>query len=468
MSLVSAFYAGFALLSLPLFRLLPARQAIAVVYLAGLLYLPPLAYPPVDPRVFPWWITGSALPSDLMLGRAWVVPLVALVGGLAVDRAAWRAFRPCLGDLAMLGWCLWPMAQTLVVPGTSSPAGWRSALYMMGVWGVPWLLGRVHFSTRDDGWLLLKIFCLVTLPLAPFALWEGLAGPGLHDAMFGHHPFRADGVERYLGYRPLLLFEHGNQYGIWICCAALAAAAVARAAHEAEVRRETHDRAVAGRWLVIAAVLGLMALIAQSAGALLLLLVALAPLFSRAVRRWVRLGLAPLLFCGALLGGVYASGALPIRAIVENTASGQALLEGVRATGRGSIAWRVSQDLKTLPLIAQNPVAGLARWDWWRPAETRPWSEAMLILGQFGVIGLLLAAMLLCGPVIDVLAMPRRGRRRRQLQRAMALIVAMAVVDGMLNSFIFLPAILLAGALAARPVSTRGRPSAERHVVVEG
>lgn len=444
MSLVSASYAGFALLSLPLFRWLPARTAIALVYFIGLLYLPPLAYPDVDRQAFPWWIIGSALPSDLMPGRAWVAPLVALAGGLAVDRAAWRRFRPGLGDAAMLGWCLWPVAQAMIVPGASAPAGWIAALCLMGVWGAPWLLGRIYFSTRDEGWLLLRLFCLVTLPLIPFALWEGLAGPGLHDALIGHHPFRADGAARYLGSRPLLFFEHGNQYGIWVCCAALAAAAVARSLHEG------HEHGAAERWIAIAAALGLTALAAQSAGALVLLAAALGPLFSRRLRYWLRLGLAPLLLGGALLAGVYASGAVPIRAMVEKTATGQMLLDAVRATGRGSIAWRVSQDLKTLPLVAKAPIAGAARWDWWRPAKTRPWGEAMLILGQFGMIGLLLAAMLLCGPVIDVLAMPRRGRRRRQLQRAMALLVAMAVVDGLLNSFIFLPAILLAGALAAR------------------
>lgn len=464
MSHLVAVYTGFALLSLPLFVRLPARTAIAIVYLAGLVYPPPLAYPAVDARAFPWWIIGSALPSDLMLGRAWVAPLVALAGGLAADRAAWRRFRPGPGDLAMLGWCLWPLVQEAIVPGASSPAGWRSALYLMGVWGAPWLLGRIHFATRQDGWLLLRTLCYVTLPLLPFALWEALAGPLLHDALIGPHPFHADGVSRYLGYRPLLLFENGNQYGIWICCAALAAVAVAREARQREATRGegAHDRRAGDRWVVIACALGLTAVAAQSVGALALLGIALMLLFSRFARRGLRVVMAPLLLGGLLLAGVYASGTVPIRAIVEETAAGQELLGAVRATGRGSIAWRVSQDLKVLPLVAKAPVAGSGRWDWWRPARTRPWGASMLILGQFGVVGLLLAAMALCGPVIGALASPHASPRTRRLRRPMMLLIAMAVADGLLNSFIFLPSIALAGALASRQPE---EPAARRRPV---
>src|SRR3546814_2222487 len=60
-----------------------------------------------------------------------------------------------------------------------------------------------------------------------------------------------------------------------------------------------------------------------------------------------------------------------------------------RAAGRQSLPWRIGQDLKTLPIIQDRLVIGHARWDWFRGAGTRPWGMPLLLLGQFGLVGLL-------------------------------------------------------------------------------
>src|SRR3546814_14416037 len=76
------------------------------------------------------------------------------------------------------------------------------------------------------------------------------------------HPFAYDGTDRYVGYRPQALFEHGNQYGIWCAGAALAAYWRLRVAISGKPR--------AG-WSAAAIILLVMTLASQSAGALLLL-----------------------------------------------------------------------------------------------------------------------------------------------------------------------------------------------------
>ena len=61
------------------------------------------------------------------------------------------------------------------------------------------------------------------LACLPFSVIEGALGPQVYDRVYGPHPLATDGAERYLGFRPLAFFEDGNQFGIWISLAALAA-----------------------------------------------------------------------------------------------------------------------------------------------------------------------------------------------------------------------------------------------------
>lgn len=458
MNPVITLYLVFAAASLIAFICLDARRAIAIVYFAGLIYLPPVDYPPVQRGDFPFWIIGSALPSDLLFAKAWVAPIAALVGGSIFAPRAWRHFQPRPLDFVMAAWCIWPLLQSTMIRD-AAPGGLLSAIYLCGVWGAPWLVGRVYFRTAPQIWDALKVFVLVTLPLVPFALWEALAGPGLYDLLIQPHPFLQDGAERYLGYRPLLFFENGNQYGIWICCAAFAAVAVTR----------SYVGYRAGeRWLVAAAVLVVMAIAAQSIGAVMLLGVALLFLLVRRLRRWFRLALIPLAFSTVIGGGVYASGVLPIRGWVEGTALGRSALDTVRATGRGSLTWRISQDQRVAPLVGKAPIIGAGRWDWWRPAGTRPWGLAMLILGQFGLVGLSFAIVTLLGGAMPGFTRRSKDKGVRTVRRVLALLVMVAVGDALLNAFIFLPVIAFAGMLSGRIGGAKEKARTETSRIGDG
>ena len=75
----------------------------------------------------------------------------------------------------------------------------------------------------------------------------------------------------------------------------------------------------------------------------------------------------------------------------------------------------------------------------------------MLIVGQFGLGGLLLALATLLGPALRTAwAAPRGNAWRPEGSRLLlASIAVLTVIDALLNSFIFFPAIVAAGALAA-------------------
>src|SRR5664279_316911 len=285
------------------FRLCRPGVAVAIVFFGGWVLLPVGHYAAGSAdTLFPFWITGLALPSDMLLTKAWVAPVAALLGATAFDGATLRRFRPGWVDAPMIAWCAWPLVQSIVqefATGTNArPAGWLASLYVAGCWGAPWVLGRLYFASREGQRLLVQGMALSAFVCLPFSLIEGVAGPSLYDLAYERHPLRTDGAQRYVGFRPLGFFEDGNQFGIWIALCALAAAWLAIA-----VRGERFS----ARWRLVAVVVVAMAVAAQSLGALLMAIGGGAFLASCRLARPRRTAIALLAFL-VLGGAVYVSG----------------------------------------------------------------------------------------------------------------------------------------------------------------
>ena len=198
----------------------------------------------------------------MLLTKAWVAPAVALLGVLLFDRPAVARLQINWIDLPVALWCLWPLLQSLtgVAP---QPAGGLGSAYLMGCWGLPWLLGRLYFGQPAGQLQLLKALAVSTAACLPISLVEGVAGPVMYGWIYDRHPFRFDGMDRYVGFRPIGFFEHGNQFGLWVCLGALAAVAVVATLRQGARRPGAH--------MAVAVVALLIALAAQSVGAILLL-----------------------------------------------------------------------------------------------------------------------------------------------------------------------------------------------------
>jgi hypothetical protein len=194
-----------------------------------------------------------------------------------------------------------------------------------------------------------------------------------------------------------------------------------------------------------------MALLAQSVGALLLLGLGLAVLALMARARLQTLWIGTL--CASLLcGAVYLSGVVPVTQWGKETAVGRKVVEVFRASGRGSFTWRISQDQKAMGLVKSTALVGQGRWDWWRPLNTRPWGLALLLVGQFGLMGLVCAFGALLAPSMRCLwrvpvASPWQASGAPVI---LATMVVLTTMDAGLNAFIFFPALMAAGALVPR------------------
>ena len=408
-------------------------HAIWIVLISGWILLPPAHYQTVGhPLIFPYWIIGSALPSDLLVTKAWVAPIIAILGSLIFNRQRWSKIRYHWTDFAVMAFCFWPLAQSLAAK-QSEPSNVISCLYLIGVWGVPWLIGRLYLRNFNDVLAFASTLTIATCAMLPFMILESVSTYRIYAVLYGSHPFAFDGMERYVGFRPQLFFEHGNQYGIW--CASASTAAFWRLKESQPSERLF--------WSTSFYTLLAITIVSQSVGGILLMLSSLfmlsAPTSFKLMRSFAALAFAACL----LLGTLHVSSIVPLRTIAEKTVVGKNVVGSIRAIGRGSFVWRLGQDVKALPIIKENLVTGSGRWDWFMALRSRPWGFPLLLLGQFGLIGLFCWVAALFGTLYRHLSSAARGSTPSQL---VTVVLLMFVIDALLNSFVFYPAILIASA----------------------
>ncbi len=438
--------------SLVLFAALPPARAAAACLLGGWLLLPTARFADdVAGVVFPYWVMPSCLPADYWTTKARVVGVAALLGVMAFDSGAWRRFRPSALDLPILAWCLCPAASDLA-NGLGPVRASADAAYLALAWGVPYLLGRLYFATSAGLDELARGVVAAGLVYLPACLFEAAAGPVLYAGLYGFHPYRTPGMARYLGYRPVVFLEDGNQLGIWLACSALTAAWLWRSG---QLRRflGLPGGPVAG--LLVA-----QAILSQSAGAVALLVAGLVAMevLRRADRTW------PIaLAFGVVLAvvGARAANLFDAKAIAMKTGVGRRLVDASFRLDRQSFGWRLRVEERAARVALQRPALGWGRWDWWRagPTGERPWGLPILVLGQYGLVGWACLLATLAAPIAAFAALgpPRFWiTPARASAAALAGILAIIGLDAILNPCLFLPCLAASGGL----VGLRGHAKA--------
>ncbi|MEO9467969.1 hypothetical protein [Parasphingorhabdus sp.] len=446
MDATTLIYIGFLLTGTAVTIKFQPAMAVAIAYLAGIIFLPVSTMTVPDTNHVsadsPYWIMPVALPSVGFLTKASVASLTALCVALFRSAKTFADFRPHWVDIPIFALCLWPMLQ--LASTDASPDAVQASLYLFVIWGTPWLLARLFFNDRDGQLSFIDAFVGLTLLLAPIALFESWSDARIYQWLYGPHPFADVGIDRYIGHRPLAMFEDGNQYGLWMCCAALMA--IWRAKHASV---DTHRTARK----IVAAILLTLAVASQSVGALVLLAFGAAILLSGPALMWLRKAFVPMALLFALAMSVYLSGVIPLRTIAKETAVGHAIWSGLRASGRGSLSWRIGQDQKALPIIQENLIAGSGQWDWWQPLGGRPWGFILLMVGQFGLIGICLAfSSMLYAMWTRVQPVGQSDHRNRRFSAGdpglvFAVMMILVMLDALLNAFVILPLLLIAGGL---------------------
>src|SRR5664280_621854 len=182
--MIEAIFASFGIAALLLFRFVAPARAVAVTCFTGWLLLPVGHFPDGSADVvFPYWITGVAVPSDMLLTKIWWPPVLALTGALLTDRKNLARWRPGWMDVPIILWCLWPIGQWPFI-AHPAPQPWIASLYLAGAWGAPWLLGRLYFLGNDGGTRLITAIVAGLALFAPIALLEGFMSPRLYGWIY--------------------------------------------------------------------------------------------------------------------------------------------------------------------------------------------------------------------------------------------------------------------------------------------
>ena len=429
-----------------LFRRYPVRIAILANFFVGWAILPGARYLATADD-FPYWILGVCLPTDYLLTKATVTGLAALAGFLLFHPADLRRFRPDACDLPMAVWCCVPLLSAATHWNTLHE-GLLGAAYQTISWGVPWLLGRVYFSD-DDSLLLAARACIIAgICYVPVCLVEICAGPQLYAFLYGYQSYRWVGAQRYFGFRPIGLLEDGNQLGIWMAAATLLA--VCLTLH----RLTGRILGLPMRW--VAAGLAAVTLLCQSAGSILLLLflLPLALLKRRSVQRAFAV-----LIIGIMAFALFRmTNLVSLRALAQHDGVAHSLASALNSIGRHSLVWRFAREESHVRVALQHPLLGSGRWNWWQNSDFRPWSLWLLVLGMYGLVGLVAFGGILFLPVIRAVWPPAGGSAPNQpnLRLALATLVLMVAIDNLLNGAMILPYLLMMGGLAAERRSNGG------------
>jgi hypothetical protein len=436
----------FAFLSAVAFIKLQKSYVIATSFLVGWLLLPSYVFQlSTMPKegVFPIWILGSSVPSLDWFSKAWFIPTSLLAIAAIFDREAFAKLRGHWLDALMLLWCLWPTLQSWFLLA-SEPNCFIQTGYLLGSWASPWLLGRLYFSQAADHLRLIKILCLTAWLYLPVSIFEGIWGPELHEFIYGAHAFRHIGIQRYIGFRPIGFLEDGNQFGIWIGMTAVAGVWLARLA--------VGPRAPFYRWQAI--VICTMALAAQSVGAIGLALLGIAMLFFwEHLNPKMTISAITLLTILVMVAYIVSAGSVNW---LWHSPLGNSVVEMFKDAGRGSLPWRIWADQAALATVRESIFLGTGNWAWWRPANIRPWGLPQLLVGQFGLIGVALCSICVA---FGAIAQMFRSEGLLALQPKgggliLSFIVLLSLFDALLNSFVFFPLFLIAGALAGSAASS--------------
>ncbi|MFO0891983.1 MAG: hypothetical protein U0790_22965 [Isosphaeraceae bacterium] len=449
-------------------RLGPVRGALAAL-LGGWALLPNAEYPAA---MIEWgdetfgWAHACCLAASPLWNKASAIGLGCLLGVAFFDGPALRRLRPRAIDGLLLLFALTPVAAAWS-NGLPISMGLAQARHLALAWGAPYLVGRTRFSDSEALRDLGRAWAIAGLVTCPLAFVEFLTGPIGYHWLYGPHPYRFSGAERWLGNRPMTLLEDGNQWGMWSATAALAGVWLWASG---ERRLLTLGRVSIPMGPVAGLLVG-VSLVGQSHGSIVLLAAGLAAL---AVSRHRPPGWA--VWGG--LAAVPATAAAALAYLVSRSGG----LGGLRGTlrsyfhgiGKGSFTWRLARVLDNLDGLMARPVLGHGRADWsLRTSDGRfpdPVGIPYLLLetGFHGPVGGLASMAVLAAPIVRGLIRFRRLDLREPSNAAAAMAAAMLAInlaDLFFNSVLILPVLAAAGGLVAwSPAAARERPPDEQRV----
>jgi tetratricopeptide (TPR) repeat protein len=366
--------------------------------------------------------------------------LSTLVFGL--DRIV--AFRPRWFDVPMLAWCFSGVATSLH-NGLGLYDGLSTALNNALYWGLPYLIGRLYFGGRGGLRDLTVTMTVAGLCYVPGLYWEMRMSPCLLRHVYGIATWQG---LRFGGYRPQVFFGTALECGLWNSAVSLAAWWLWRCGALTKLGQISFGKI----WLPILLV---TTILCRSTSGLIILAGGMVMLWASS---WIRTRLLvvalllaiPLYIC-LRIQGLWSGGELVrVAKVVTNAERAESLQ--TRLTAEDMIVAHASQQL-------------IYGWGGWgrasvyyhegdrNPNDMVPTDSLWIShFGTYGLLGMGLSYFAMELPVILFLKrFPVRLWSHPNVAPATvaAAIVALFLVDSLVNGFVNIIYLSLAGGLAS-------------------
>ena len=408
---------------LAIFNLLPQRKAVAIAVIGAWVILPPYS---IVIGELPDYSKNTAATVSVLLSTLIFCPNRLL------------NFRPRWFDLPMLLFCCCSIASS-IQNGLGLYDGLSSSLEYTLLWGLPYLFGRLYFSSPQGMQLFATAMVIAGLACVPFCLFEMRMSPKLLYMFYGG---TIEFSMRLGGYRPKLFFATGLELGMWMTAASLAGWWLWRCGTITKFREISFGR-------VLLPILLVTTIFCRSSGAIALLFAGILILWL-SVRLRTRLLLATLLFAAPLYVGVRTTNLWSYQQAVDWAGR---LAGPDRAQ---SLEWRFQCEDLLMARAFQQPYFG---WGGWgrsaasfsngKPVQTDGlW---IIIFGQNGYYGLVLLYLAMILPLARFLwRFPVRYWGLPQMAAASlaAVLLSLYMIDCLLNAFVNIIYVTLAGGLS--------------------
>jgi hypothetical protein len=307
---------------------------------------------------------------------------------------------------------------------------------------IPFFLGRQFLQRAEDNAEILRVLVISGLAYSLLMLFEIRMSPQLHGWIYGYYPTDFVQEMRDGGFRPTVFLGHGLAVAFFATTATVASAALWR------TQTRIVARVAPGG---ITAYLSFVLLLCKTAGALLYAAL-LVPLVCWTRPRF-QLRVASLLVLVTLTYPLLrASDLFPTNSILEAA-------NAVSAERASSLRTRFENEDQLLDRAWQQPWFGWARggrsrvyggWDGGDSSITD--GHWVITMGQFGIVGFVAEFGLLSLSVLRAAFALKfaKAKWEREYLAALALIVAISLVDLLPNASISPWTWLLAGALFGR------------------
>jgi len=402
---------GWVPFCLVLFATLPRQTAVVVAVIGAWLFLPPTS------------IVINSMPN---FGKASAFSFGVLLGTLLFMPDRLLRLRPHWLDLPVLCYCIAPFFSSMT-NGLGPYDGASAVFSVITTWGLPYLVGRIHFNGERnlrDLMIGMAVGCVV---LIPFCLYEMRMSPALLPKLYGFGKFQG---ARFGGWRPRVFFATGLELGMWMSICVLSAVWLWRSGVFTRLAGWSVGH-------VVLPVLTVVTVLCRSTGALALLVIGLGVL-------WIcrqfnsRLGMILLLAGSILYVGVR------VPDLWDYTGFISFLRTNFDPTRAQSLEFRFQNEDILIDKAIQKPTFGWGGW-----GRARVYSESgkdisitdglwIIIMGTTGAFGLgsFLASFLLPGFLFVWRYKPREWATPVAAAQATAVCaIAIYMIDCMLNAF---------------------------------